>query len=483
MRFVLPIITFVSCLTIKPSFSQNEVQKFSSEITASALKDNLSILASDALEGRLTGSRGQKMAAAFIGHHFQNIGLAGPVNGSYLQEFNLYAAQQGAASLAIGDVTFKNYEDIVLYNLWNDSLQTEVVAVNDMKADFTKLGLAGKAVLINWQGFSLHESHPLIERLKKAGARLILFYPKSSLSEFQSMASGVKDFQSNPEYTLQKPIVGTNEVGLVLVNQNVVEKILGPKKRPSKKSATIQAKAKVIMKVVQTENVLGYMAGTDKKNEVVVITAHYDHVGTRTEGSDQVYNGADDDGSGTTAVMQIAQAFAEAKKQGHGPRRSILFMTVSAEEWGLYGSEYYVDHPVFSLSQTVTNLNIDMIGRSDEEHKDKPDYVYVIGADKLSSQLHEINERNNTNYTKLDFDYTYNDEHHPTNLYQRSDHWNFAKNRVPIIFYFDGIHEDYHQVSDEVHKIDFDLLAKRTQCVFYTAWEIANREERLIIDK
>jgi Zn-dependent M28 family amino/carboxypeptidase len=158
-------------------------------------------------------------------------------------------------------------------------------------------------------------------------------------------------------------------------------------------------------------------------------------------------------------------------------------MTVTGEEQGLFGSQYYVEHPVFPLANTVTDLNIDMIGRRDGEHAGKPDYVYVIGSDKLSSELHEINERNNNLYTRLAFDYTYNDENHPTNLYKRSDHWNFAKHGIPIIFYFDGIHEDYHKVSDEVSKIEFDLLAKRAQSLFYTAWELANRDTRIMVDK
>lgn len=216
-----------------------------------------------------------------------------------------------------------------------------------------------------------------------------------------------------------------------------------------------------------------------------MITAHYDHIGLNgDDSSDRVNNGADDDGSGTVTVLQLATAFAKAKKDGHGPRRSILFMTVTGEELGLYGSQFYTDtDPVIPLSKTVADLNIDMIGRVDGEHAGKASYVYVIGADKLSSELQEISVRNNEKYTKLDFDYTYNDEHHPTNLYQRSDHWNFAKHGIPIIFYFDGIHEDYHRASDEIDKIDFDLLAKRGQCVFYTAWDIVNREDRLVIDK
>ena len=158
-------------------------------------------------------------------------------------------------------------------------------------------------------------------------------------------------------------------------------------------------------------------------------------------------------------------------------------MTVAAEELGLLGSEYYVEHPIYPLANTVVDLNIDMIGRIDLEHQDDRYYVYVIGSDKLSTDLHQLSEATNATYTKLKFDYTYNDENHPTNLYKRSDHWNFAKNGIPIIFYFDGIHEDYHKPTDEVSKIDFNVLARRAHCIFFTAWEIANREERITVDQ
>jgi Zn-dependent M28 family amino/carboxypeptidase len=248
------------------------------------------------------------------------------------------------------------------------------------------------------------------------------------------------------------------------------------------KPSRIVYKVSMETKIVKSENMLGYLEGSDKKDELIVISAHFDHIGLN-EGEDKVNNGADDDGSGTVTVLQLAKAFSQAKKEGHGPRRSILFMTVTGEEEGLFGSEYYVTHPVFPLANTVADLNIDMVGRKDPQHNGKPDYVYVIGSDKLSSELHEINERNNKLYTQLDFDYTYNDQNHPDRLYYRSDHWNFAKNNVPIIFYFDGIHEDYHKPSDEVSKIDFDLLAKRGKAVFYTAWELVNRDNRITADK
>ena len=157
-------------------------------------------------------------------------------------------------------------------------------------------------------------------------------------------------------------------------------------------------------------------------------------------------------------------------------------MTVTGEEKGLLGSEYYSEHPVFPLENTVVDLNIDMVGRRDPQHKDSAPYVYVIGSDKLSADLHTLSENVNKTYTNLIFDYTYNDQNHPERLYYRSDHWNFARKNIPIIFYFDGIHEDYHAPSDETTKIEFDLLTKRAQCVFYTAWEIANREQRILVD-
>lgn len=228
-----------------------------------------------------------------------------------------------------------------------------------------------------------------------------------------------------------------------------------------------------------SENILAFIEGSEKPEEIVVISAHYDHVGTR---NGVVYNGADDDGSGTVGVMEIAKAFQEAKKAGKGPKRSILFLHVTGEEHGLFGSEYYSDNPVFPLANTVVDLNIDMIGRDDPENRGK-DYVYVIGSEMLSSELKVINEAANKKTNNLILNYKYDDPNDPERLYYRSDHYNFAKNNIPVAFFFDGIHEDYHKPTDDVEKIDYSLLAKRTQLVFATAWEIANRENRIVVDK
>src|SRR5690606_27272493 len=233
------------------------------------------------------------------------------------------------------------------------------------------------------------------------------------------------------------------------------------------------------IKEVKSDNVLGYLEGTDLTDELVVISAHYDHVGIE---NGEIYNGADDDGSGTTALLEMARAFQKSKNEGHGPRRSVLFLAVTAEEKGLLGSAYYTDHPVYPLSNTVTNLNIDMIGRIDTAHESNPEYIYLIGSDKLSSELHSISEEVNTKFTKLTLDYKYNAPDDPERIYYRSDHYNFAKHGIPVIFYFNGVHADYHKPTDTIDKINFDLLVKRTRLVFHTAWEIANRNKRLVVD-
>ena len=334
LLFLLPTILF----------SQENV-RFSETITTTDLEKHLNILASDSLEGRETGQKGQKMAADYIMNHFKNIGIPPYKGKTYYQKFRV-----------------KN--------------SRHMCKCDDCDVDF----------------------------LKKA--------------------------------------LGKN-------------------------------------KHIKGENVLGFIEGTDLKEEIVIITAHYDHLGKHEE---KIYNGADDDGSGTVAAMEIAEAFMIAKKEGNGPRRSVLIMTVSGEEKGLLGSAFYADNPIYPLENTVANLNIDMIGRIDDWHENG-DYVYLIGADMLSQELHDISEQINKEYIGLDLDYRFNAEDDPNRYYYRSDHYNFAKNNIPVIFYFNGVHEDYHKVTDKVEKIDFNKIQTITRLVFLTAWELANRNERIQLNK
>lgn len=233
-------------------------------------------------------------------------------------------------------------------------------------------------------------------------------------------------------------------------------------------------------KLNDSENIWAFIKGTEKPNEIIVISAHYDHVGMKNE---EIYNGADDDGSGTVALLEIAQAFKTAQKEGFGPKRSILFLHVTGEEHGLHGSRYYSENPLFPLKNTVADINIDMIGRRDTLHPHTNKYIYVIGSDRLSSELHSINEEMNKKYTNLELDYKYNDRNDPERIYYRSDHYNFAKKGIPSIFFFNGVHEDYHMPTDTPDKIEYDALTKRTQLAFALAWELANRPERIKVDR
>ena len=240
---------------------------------------------------------------------------------------------------------------------------------------------------------------------------------------------------------------------------------------------------------VETENVISIIKGTDFPDEYVVITAHLDHVGYANNGGSrgdfkgEIHNGADDDGSGSVAILEIAQAFKKAENKGKGPRRSMVFLHVSGEEKGLLGSKYYSENPIYPMENTVTNLNIDMIGRIDPTRKDKNrNYIYIIGSDHDSQDLHNLSEKTNLETVNIDLDYRYNAKDDPNRFYYRSDHYNFARFGIPIIFYFSGTHEDYHMPTDDPDKIEYDLLESRTRLIFHTAWNIANRDERIVVD-
>jgi len=232
---------------------------------------------------------------------------------------------------------------------------------------------------------------------------------------------------------------------------------------------------------VKTENVAAIIEGSTYPNEYIVLTAHLDHVGIE---NGEIFNGADDDGSGSMALLEIAEAFKLAELDGNRPKRSIVILHVSAEEKGLLGSKYYTDNPLYPLDETITNLNVDMIGRTDPTRNSNNDeYIYLIGTDRLSTMLHETSEKVNYKTVNLELDYRFNAWDDPNRFYERSDHWHFAKNNIPVIFYFSGTHEDYHQPTDTAEKIRYDLLTKRTRLIFHTAWEIANMDERIEVDQ
>jgi Zn-dependent M28 family amino/carboxypeptidase len=276
--------------------------------------------------------------------------------------------------------------------------------------------------------------------------------------------------------------IGQKKAGKYLINQYQKDRIPFPKGAQNYyqhiPAAYLSAKAN--QNLPDSENIWAYIEGSEKPDEVIVISAHYDHEGTK---NNSIFYGADDDGSGTVALLEIAEAFQLAKKEGHGPKRSILFLHVTAEELGLHGSRYYSENPLFPLKNTIANINIDMIGRRDEAHATSNNYVYLIGADRLSTELDQICTSVNEKYVHLNLDYKYNALNDPNNFYRRSDHYNFAKNGIPSVFIFNGVHADYHRKTDTPDKIEYDALAKRAQLAFNIVWELANRENRIVVNK
>lgn len=476
--------------------------KFAALITPEALKAKLSILASADMEGRETASPGQKKAAAWIESQFKSFGLK-PGNGdSYQQVYPVYQDELKDKKLTVNGKTFEWDQD---YNFSirsigsGDWLEHNVVFVGEGNVDAAKnindlagLDIKGKVVMMLEAAGSdirgggraaMMAMMGKMNAMRKEGAAGILFvskdFPKKdptstvggmSLRAPSNNAAAASSFMVNISNKVASALLGrTSEIPfeqLAGINKGVY-------------TAELHLAVEKATNTLESSNVIGILPGTDKKDEYVFLTGHYDHLGKR---GDVIWYGADDDGSGSVGVIQMAEAFAAAAKKGHKPRRTMIFMTVSGEEKGLLGSEYYSEHPTVDLSKASADLNTDMIGRGDSSRKeDTLNYVYVIGHDKLSSDLPVINEGVNKKYIKnLALDYKYDDPNDRNRIYYRSDHYNFAKKGVPILFFYDGmLGADYHKPTDTVDKIQFEVMSRRAQLVFHTGWVIANRDDML----
>ncbi|MFL5764821.1 MAG: M28 family peptidase [Bacteroidia bacterium] len=504
------LVSFCLLLSLSTSAQKDTIaMRYSNLIKADEMKTNLSVLASDEYEGRETGKEGQKKAANYIRNYFLNIGIPPYRDNTYYQTYPLNMIMPVPAEVSINGKQYQGNKDYYNFPGFNEQ-QIDIDNViflgygieeekyNDYEGKNVKdkvvMILAGEpfkdglSLISGSSQPSLWTSYNKVKTEKARGSGI-----KALLIIVDDVAKGVEDNRHRLETPSLKLEAGGQDMPVIYISREMANSILkkttvdklaekiskSGKPYGRKLKASVQIAVKNDVKKIEAENVLGYVEGSDLKNELVVITAHYDHLGK--EGN-VVFNGADDDGSGTVAVMQLAKTFMQAKKDGHGPRRSMLFMTVSGEEKGLLGSSYYTSHPVYPLENTVCDLNIDMIGRVDEKHSNNPNYIYLIGSDKLSSELHNISEKANKTYSGLALDYTYNDEKDKNRYYYRSDHYNFAKNGIPVIFYFNGVHADYHKETDEVDKIDFMKMEKIAKLVFYTAWEVANRKDRLKVD-
>lgn len=491
-----------------------------SGITAPELQRHLTVLASDEMQGRETGTEGQRKAAQYISDVFSSWQLP-PVgdDNSYFQHILFKAESWKRVELTIGDKKYRHLWEYYAAPHLNEGSASpmsfnEVLflgyGIDDANySDYKGVDVRGKALLIydgepvNAAGVSYvtgtsERSNWTTEQklavAKSKGAALVLIIDssfKENVAEVRKALGNTRLQTAKSRLNLRnlapnchlssetaKALLGTQLKKVIRQRDKILKK-----GRPS--DAVLPAQIEVTLdketRELSGHNVLGYVQGSDPvlQNEIVIVSAHFDHLGMR---GDAIYYGADDNASGTSAVLEIAQAFSDAKQAGMGPRRSVLFLLVSGEEKGLLGSQYYVEHPVFPLANTIANVNVDMVGRVDAKHADNPHYIYVIGADRLSTELHRINETANATYTQLELDYTYNAKNDPNRYYYRSDHYNFAERGIPAVFYFSGTHQDYHRTTDTVDKINFDKMVKIAQLVFHTTWELANRDQRIQVD-
>lgn len=479
---------------------------YAETITQEDLKEHLYIYASDEFEGRETGKPGQKKAVEYLKAQYEKLNIpAAQENGNYFQKVPLQIAQMPQGTVNINGTEFAIGDDIITFTE-AEGTYSEIIYVGfgietEGYSDYSGIDVRGKLVLIKageptnadgtyvvsgsneksaWSNMNDAMGKKSSLAAEK-GAKGILYYDGTNYPRFK----GYFEFMSSNkggQMTLKEPTsdnitVLLNETSAMAVKKDIdtdhVSKVL---------PVALNFKLKSNSEQIESENVVAIIKGSEIPEEYVVVSSHLDHIGVTSDG--QINNGADDDGSGSVALLEMAQAFKKASDAGEGPKRSIVFLHVTGEEKGLLGSRYYTDFdPIFPLEQTVANLNIDMIGRIDPKREGDRNYLYLIGSDKLSTELHELSEEVNQKYTNIEFDYTYNDENDPNRFYYRSDHYNFAKNNIPIIFYFNGTHDDYHRPGDTPDKINYDLLENRTRLVFYTAWEVANRENRPAVDK
>lgn len=483
-------LIILSGFTIGQSFDSTAF-KYSKLINKEDLSKHLHVLASDEYEGRETGKKGQKMAMDYLINQFKSFGIKPYKNDSYVQEFGLIEQKNTGVTVSMGDNKYLINKDFSFSPsiFKNELINTELVfAGYGLEKDYQRVDVRNKAVFIinsipKKISDEKNSTKAKVAMAKAMGAKAVFIY----VEDYKDVLEKYEHYFSKARMQLIGD-VKEEVIPVLKVTRDFAESFFADEKakldkiekKGLKKLKSFSKPIKIEMdrptSNLTSENVLAFIPGTSKKEEVVVLTAHYDHIGTEDS---LVFNGADDDGTGTVTLIEIAEAFTQAKKDGFEPKRSILIMPVSGEEKGLLGSKYYTNNPIYPLENTVTNLNIDMIGRYDKSHEEDSNYVYLIGSDKLSDELHQVSETVNKLYINTQLDYTFNDENDPNRFYYRSDHYNFAKNDIPVIFYFSGVHEDYHKATDTVEKIDFKKTERIARLVFLTAWELANREERV----
>lgn len=509
--FLLSLLCVVA-FSCKKEATQEDIINYAGTITQDELKEMLYVYASDEFEGRDTGSEGQKKAVEYIQKFYEDTGIPSVIDGNYFQKVPLNTVKTPKVAISVNGTSFNYFDDFISQTAAATGTfsANEIIyagyGIDDEKySDYANLDVKGKVVVVKSGEPKDAAGNNVIsggkERSKWSNGRQAISAKRDAAKDKGAKALFYMDtelFKRYSDFFRQRDANGgssrlslpmkddaAEEIYYFLISENL-GKALVDNINESTDTASVNTKLDVnyesVTESLDSENVAAILKGTEKPDEYIVISSHLDHVGVNEEG--EVFNGADDDGSGTVSMLEIAEAFKAAADKGHGPKRSIIFLHVTGEERGLLGSRYYTDYePLKPLANTVANLNIDMIGRIDPKREGDRNYIYLIGSDMLSTELHNVSEEVNKTFTNIELDYKYNGEEDPNRFYYRSDHYNFAKNNIPVIFYFNGTHDDYHRISDTPDKIEYDLLENRSRLVFHTAWELANRENRVVVDK
>ena len=508
-------LVFVSLLCVafacKKEATKEDIVNYAKTITEEELKEHLYIYASDEFEGRDTGEPGQKKAVEYLKNEYEKLGILPVIEGNYFQNVPLSIVKTPKIEMTINGKAYTYFDDFISMTAaeTGNLSATEIIyagyGIDDEKySDYTDLDVTDKIVVVKMGEPKDKAGNFLIsgaktvskwsngrqaisskrDAAKEKGAKALFFVDDELFTRYSNFYKSREERGGSSRLSLPTK-EDEKEIYYFLISEQMGKDIVYNIKE-SEETATVPTKLDMqytsITEAKPSENVAAIIKGSEKPDEYIIISSHLDHVGVNENG--EVFNGADDDGSGTVSILEIAEAFKTAADKGHGPKRSVIFLNVTGEEKGLLGSRYYTDYePLVPLANTVANLNIDMVGRIDPKREGERNYVYLIGSDKLSTDLHNISEEVNKEFTNIELDYTYNDENDPNRFYYRSDHYNFAKNNIPIIFYFNGTHDDYHRISDTPDKINYDLLQNRARLVFHTAWELANREARIVVDK
>ena len=493
LKFLLSITLFLSSIIF---YGQNEVLlKASESIKTEELKEKLYKYSSDEFEGRGTPSKGQELAVGYLANHYKNLNIPSVKKNSYFQPVPLQFEEKPNINISISNKDFNYYSDYISYangpDRTNESIELVYVeyGIDDSKySDYKGINVVGKYVVATG-GEPLNENDNYFlngnKKSKWSNSREEIANKKHAAKKNGALGLILVDeyLYRKYGYRYSQSDNGKDEKRMALSNieENDFQVLLFSQKHKDfleNDNHILNITFKKNTQNFTADNVAAIIKGSEFPDEYIILTAHLDHVGVQ---NGEIYNGADDDGSGTVALLEIAEAFASAKELGYSPKRSIVFLHVTAEERGLLGSQYYADYdPLIPINKTIANLNIDMIGRADPNRGIRNlNYVYIIGSDILSEDLHQINLNANNNYANLELDFRYNDINDPNEFYYRSDHFHFVKNNIPAIFYFSGVHEDYHQPTDTADKILYDIYKKRVKLIFHTAWELANSEKKI----